>query len=228
MFHHLKHLWQRGRKDPQSPLNARAQLLVKYPTHLALIDSCEIPHTYETGPDLSYYTESAEYYYSLICSEACHLKDKPRASTSAERERSGLASRRMASAEWGLIAHASDAIPFALKLLASSDPDIRGHGAGVFCGLRNPEHLPKILPAITRVLETEQDRETIDSLLVALGEFRSRDAIPCLARFILDQGEDLDTRWTAAQALGKVIRKRFDKKNSDAVALAVEWLEKNS
>ena len=73
----------------------RERLLSRFPKHLELIDSGEIPHEYSTGPDLSYYTESAEYYYNLIVESAPHLKDKPRAVTDIDREMASVANNRI-------------------------------------------------------------------------------------------------------------------------------------
>lgn len=205
----------------------RDKLLAQYSTHLELIDSREIPHEYRTGPDLSYYTESAEFYYQLIVDSAPHLKDKRRVATDADREMASTAYNRMVHATWGLIACGAAATPFAIALARSKDRDHREMAANVFCGLRDPERAPQILEEIRKSLATENDHLVIDSLLGALGPLRSREAIPDLARFILDEYEDMDTRDTAATSLGQIVRKRFDKGEENTVDKAKQWLIAN-
>lgn len=202
----------------------RRRLLWRFPNHLDLIDSCEIPHEYSTGPDLSYYTESAEFYYKLIVESAPHLKDKPRAVTEAERQMAGVANNRIVNATWGLIARGAHAIPYAVKLVRSTDRDEREAAASVFCGLRDAARIGEIVTEIAAALQTENDRLVIDSLLAALGQLRSRGAIPVIARFIMSPSEDPDTQFDAALSLGQIVKRRFDKPAADAVENARTWL----
>jgi len=206
---------------------SRAELLAKYPDHLALIDSGEIPATENRTPDLSYLTESAQFYYDLICDSAPYLKDKPRAITWEEKLMAGKASCRMAEASWGLIARGAEAIPFAIRLIRSKDRDEKEMGANVFCGLQMGERVPEVLRHIFAALENETDRLVIDSLIGALGQLKSREAIPVLAKFIRNKKEDGDTRWEAAVVLGKIVHKRFDKDGQNAIESATAWLNKN-
>lgn len=205
----------------------RDRLLAQYSTHLALIDSGEIPREYRTGPDLSYYTESADFYYQLIVDSAPDLKDKPRAVTEADKRKAAIAYNRMVHATWGLIACGALATSYAITIARSKDRDHREMAANVFCGLRDPERAPQIIEEIRKSLATENDRLVIDSMLGALGPLRSREAIPDLARFILDENEDADTRDTASTSLGQIVRKRFDKGEGNAVDKAKQWLIAN-
>lgn len=205
----------------------RSQLRARYPKHLDLIDSREIPHKHATGPDLSYYSESAQYYYDLIVESTPHLKDKGHALTDAEREMASVANNRIVNASWGLVARGAEAIPYATKLLRSVDRDQREAAANVFCGLRDSRRLLEIMSQITGALQAERDRLVLDSLLAALGHLRSHDAIPVIARFVLNQSEDLDTRNTAAVSLGQIVKRRFDKAGANAIELACEWLRSN-
>jgi HEAT repeat protein len=173
---------------------------------------------------VSYYTESAEFYYQLIVDSAPHLKDKRRAATDADREMASTAYNRMVEATWGLIACGAGSTPYAIALARSKDRDHREMAANVFCGLRDPERAPQIIEEIRKLLSTENDRLVIDSLLGALGPLRSREAIPDLAKFILDESEDGDTRDTAATSLGQIVRKRFDKSEGSTVEKAKQWL----
>jgi HEAT repeat protein len=205
----------------------RKELLAKYPNHLALIDGGEIPQTEERTPDLSYLTESAQFYYDLICDSAPHLKDKPRAVTWEEKLIAGTAYGRMVNASWGLIARGAESIPFAIRLVRSKDRDEKEMGANVFCGFQMGERAPEVLQHVIAALEHETDRLVIDSLIGALGHLRSRDAIPVLAKFIRNDQEDGDTRWEAAVSLGKIVHKRFAKDGQNAIENAMAWLNQN-
>jgi hypothetical protein len=52
---------------------------------------------------------------------------------------------------------------------------------------------------------------------------RNRAAIPALAVVIDDEDADGDTRWTAVESLGRVVRRRFLDK-PDPVAAARAWI----
>jgi hypothetical protein len=202
----------------------RKRLFSRFPDHLALIDSREIPHEYSTGPDLSYYVESPGFYYKLIVDSAKHLKDKPQGATDRDREMAAVAYNRIVNAGWGLIACGAQAVPYAIRLIHSRDRDEREAGANVFCGLRDGERLTTIVSEISAAFESEDDRLVIDSLVGALGHLRSPDAIPVLAKFILNSSEDPDTRFHAAVSLRQIVKRRFDKNGADALQEAVAWL----
>lgn len=221
MFGRLRALW--NRRDP-SDETARRRLLRRFPNHLDLIDSREIPHEHSTGPDLSYYTESAAFYYDLIVESSPHLKDKQQAVTDADREMASIAYNRIVNATWGLIARGAESVPLALRLLRSNDRDHREAAANVFCGLRAPKRLPDVLKHLHAVVSDEHDHLVLDSLLAVLGNLQSRDSIPVLAQYILDDSIDDDTRDTAASSLGQILKKRFDRTNAGAVNAACDWL----
>ena len=69
----------------------------------------------------------------------------------------------------------------------------------------------------------ETDEEARDSLIQALGGLRNRAAIPALAALIEDEDADGDTRWTAVESLGRIVRRRFLDK-PDPVAAARDWI----
>jgi hypothetical protein len=52
---------------------------------------------------------------------------------------------------------------------------------------------------------------------------KSKRSIPILAELVRDMALDRDSRWGAVAALGKVVRKRFDKQ-PDPIAAAIDWL----
>ncbi|HEX5444159.1 MAG TPA: HEAT repeat domain-containing protein [Pirellulales bacterium] len=205
----------------------RRRLLSRFPTHIGLIDSRGIP--LNSGcPDLSYYTESPEFYYGLIVDSVPHLKGKLPVATEADRQMGAVANNRIVNAIWGLIACGAKAVPYAIKLVRSTDRDEREAAAGVFCGLRDPARVTEIVAEIVAALETENDRLVVDSLLGALGHLRSRDAIPVVARFVMNADEDSDTRFGAAESLGQIVNRRFDKDGAHAVDNACAWLVSHS
>ena len=116
MLRSLKNMLKRATERRLQP--SREQLQSKYPDHLGLIDSAEIPTTYKAGPDLSYYTEGAEFYYQLICESATALKDRPLdvANTGQRMVSASVAYNRIVHAVWGLIAKGSQATPYAVNL----------------------------------------------------------------------------------------------------------------
>jgi hypothetical protein len=61
-------------------------------------------------------------------------------------------------------------------------------------------------------LERADTHEERDTLLQALGQMRSKDAVPVIARLIRSDSTDGDTRTMAVEALGKIARRRFDKR----------------
>jgi hypothetical protein len=207
--------------------SARRRLLKRYPDHLKLIDSGKIPSEHTTGPDLSYYIESAKFYYDLIVESSTHFKDKPQAVTKTDLKMAGLAYNRFVHATWGLIARGADSVPYAIQLVRSSDRDHREAAANVLGGLRTPERLPEILQSVHLALQNEPDQEVLDSLLGVLGELRSQDSIPVLSRFLIDDSVDSDTRGIAAYSLGQIVRKRFNKTDNDPIQVACDWLKAN-
>ena len=66
-----------------------------------------------------------------------------------------------------------------------------------------------------------------DSLILALGQLRNRKAIPTLRAIICNTQEDGDTRWTAIESLGKIVRRRF-LSQSDPEQAAKDWLAKHA
>jgi HEAT repeat protein len=81
-----------------------------------------------------------------------------------------------------------------------------------------------VVPQVLAALEDERDEQARDALVVALGELRDRRAIPALEALIRSPDTDGDTRFTATQSLGRLVRRRFDKAE-DPVAAAIRCLE---
>jgi HEAT repeat protein len=129
---------------------------------------------------------------------------------------------RRVLASWGLIARAKDALPFALEMLASPNPEIRADATSVLNRLRNN---PAAIRALLKVIDSETELEPLDAAVQALGRLRAREAMPSLARPIRDDRVDGDTRQVAAVALGKIVGKRFE--GHEAIDEALVWLDRN-
>ena len=68
--------------------------------------------------------------------------------------------------------------------------------------------------------------EAKDSMIITLGSLKSRKAIPALAAIIRVAAQDHDTRWTAVESLGTIVRRRFTDKE-DPIEAALDWLTKH-
>jgi hypothetical protein len=155
-------------------------------------------------PDLSYYTQSAEYYAAM------HARAIAPGGTFAERTHGC----------WGLIAKGKEAIPHALAMLANAKPDAREDGAAILAEIGKGEG---VVQSVLVALAAETDVEACDSLIQALGSLRNRAAIPALAALIDDEDANGDTRWTAVESLGRIVRRHFLNK-PDPVAAARAWI----
>jgi HEAT repeat protein len=168
------------------------------------VEEDRIPIDPSGRPDLSYYTRSAEYYAAM------HARAIAPGGTFAERTHGC----------WGLIAKGEQAIPHALAMIASTKPDAREDGAAILAEIGKGEG---VVQSLLGALAAETDVEARDSLIQALGGLRNRAAIPALAALIEDEDADGDTRWTAVESLGRIVRRRFLDK-PDPVAGARDWI----
>ena len=101
-------------------------------------------------PDLSYYTQSAEYYAAM------HARAIAPGGTFAERTHGS----------WGLIAKGNEAIPHALAMLANAKPDAREDGAGILAEIGKGEGVVQsVLVALAG--ETAYKRATASSRRLA-------------------------------------------------------------
>jgi HEAT repeat protein len=165
--------------------------------------------------DLSEYTEPVEHYVEMYEQYLAALKK--RSMTEAEAD---LAWSRRVHANYGLIARGAAAIPYALRMLSNKEPDAREDSAGILAELGQR---PEVVDHLLQALERETDQPARDSLVLALGQLRAKKAIPVLARIIRDPAADGDTRWSAVESLGLIVRRRFIGK-PDPVNAALEWL----
>lgn len=124
-------------------------------------------------------------------------------------------------ATWGMIARGSEAVPYALAMLKSGNPDVREDGAGVLMGIGSR---PGVVEELLNALDRETEAQSCDSIVLALGAMRDRRAIPSLARIIRQPDADGDTRWGAIESLERIVRRKFTTK-PDAVREAVRWLD---
>jgi hypothetical protein len=168
-------------------------------------------------PDLSYYTDSLEYYVEMY-EQFLHEFLGPRLPP----EQLRLALKRRANGQWGLIAKGPAAIPYALKLLKHGEPEAREDGAGIleWIGLDG-----STAESLLAALAIETEATARDTMIGTLGTLRSRAAIPALATIIRDAAINFDTRWTAMESLGEIVGHRFDK-GADPIQAAITWLDK--
>jgi hypothetical protein len=169
-------------------------------------------------PDLRYYVDSLEYYIRMYEQYLGTLRGEKGPGYEIE-----LSFSRRVNALWGLIAKGASAANYALALLKRSEPEAREDGAAILAAIGKDEvTVEKLLNA----LRVETDTTARDSLIASVGHLKSRKAVPVLAAIIRDQATDGDTRWTAVESLGRIIRKRFLKMD-DPIRDALIWLDQH-
>jgi HEAT repeat protein len=124
-------------------------------------------------------------------------------------------------ATWGLISRRHEAVPFALEMLRSPNPDIREDGAGILAQIGKDQ---AAVDALLTSVQDESEDVPRDVMIDALGHLRDRRAIPFLAEIIRNPATDGDTRCGAVDALGRIARRRFDRQ-PDPVGAARDWLD---
>ena len=118
----------------------------RFANHLELIDSRTIPSEYSTGPDLSYYTESARYYYDLVVDSVKYFQNKTgKVASDKDKELAGIAYNRFVNATWGMIARGTESLTFAVKLSKSKNWDLNQAASNVWCGLQDGKRVKNIL-----------------------------------------------------------------------------------
>lgn len=155
-------------------------------------------------PDLARLKESPEIYY--------------------ERHRRAIAEgdfQARAMASWGLIARGSASLPFLAKMLKSSSPDAREDAAGAYGWLAR--HDSAVVDELIAAVRSEADVVARDSMAMALGELKDKRALPVLAELLRDPTTDGDSRSLLIEAIGRIARRRFDRKPDPEVA-ALEYL----
>ena len=156
-------------------------------------------------PDLSTFHKSAEDYARL------HLEGI-----------SEFDFHKRVEGQWGLIARGQEAVPFLVSLLGHPAPEARADGVSGHASVGETD--PSIQTKLINALERAHTHEERDTLLQALGQMRSKGAVPEIARLIRSPTTDGDTRRMAVEALGKIARRRFETRR-DPVAAAMEYLD---
>ena len=170
-------------------------------------------------PDLRFYTDSLGYYMQMYEQHLGALQGKKEPGYEIE-----LSFRRRVHGMWGLIANGAAAASYALNLLGRSIPEAREDGAAILAELGR-DHA-----AVDRLIEnlhSETDTKARDSVISALGRLKNKKAIPSLAAIIRDASTDGDTKWTAVESLGLIVRRRF-LKQENPIQAAMLWLDRHS
>jgi HEAT repeats len=167
-------------------------------------------------PDLSYFTDTLEYYVEMYETFARSINRKLDISE-AEKE-----FNRRCHAVSGLIAHGAAAIPYALKMLSNGESEVRQDGADVLEELGQRRH---VVEHLVTALVNETNAEALSTLIAALGRLRARQVLPALARILSSREDDRELQWNAAEAVGRIVRRSFMRR-PDPVKAALEWLEK--
>ena len=163
-----------------------------------------IPTDSSGRPDLAYYTRDVAYYAAMH----------------ARAIAPGGAFNERTHGCWGLIANGEAAIPQALAMLTSVNAHAREDGAGILAEIGKS---PDVVQSLLAALATETADEARDSLIQALGGLRNRAAVPALVALIESESTDGDTRWTAMESLGRIVRRRFLDKPDPVVAVG-KWI----
>ena len=166
-------------------------------------------------PDLSYYRDGPEYYAAM--------HEEYRRAVRTPGHESKLEFGRRVHSAWGLIAQGAASVPYAIAMLESGDSATREDGAGVLAQIGRD---PAVVTALLDQLAVESDTVARDGIILALGALKSLAAIPALGAIIRDPKADGDTRWTAAESLGRIVRRRFERQ-PDAIEAAIAWLDKH-
>jgi HEAT repeat protein len=176
-------------------------------------DPAHIPTDSSGRPDSSYLTHSAQHYAAM--------HEAALGSTAHDEARMAFNQRVIAT--WGLIARGAEAVPYALAMLKSANPEAREDGAAILAEIGRSE---STVGQLLKALAVETEPQARDSLVLTLGALRNRAAIPALVEIIEDEGADGDTRWCAVECLGKIVRRRFLDRD-DPYASARDWIDRD-
>jgi hypothetical protein len=170
-------------------------------------------------PDLRFYTDSLEYYTQMYEQHVRAWRGKKGPGYEIE-----LSFSRRVHGMWGLIAKGAAAVSYAINLLGHSVPEAREDGAAILAELGRDQG---VVDKLIESLNSETDATARDSVILALGRLKNKKAIPSLAAIIRDASADGDTKWTAVESLGQIVRKRF-LKQENPIQVATVWLDRHS
>lgn len=180
-------------------------------------------------PDLSRYTKPLEHYIAIYEEQQRFFRSPPPVDPQNAEDLKrfdalcAMQYSNRVNATWGMIAKGKASIRYALQMLKSADPDAREDAGGILHALgRTAEVVEELITA----LENESTLQAEDSIIIALGAMRTKAAIPVLAKLLRRSDVDGDTAWTAAEALGRIVRRRFAKE-TDARKAAQSWLDRH-
>jgi HEAT repeat protein len=84
---------------------------------------------------------------------------------------------------------------------------------------------PSVTDELVKMLQSETDDVARDSAIIALGQMKSKRALPTLERILRNATADSDTRWTAGESVGRIVRRRFGKSGGSVIDEAIAWLD---
>lgn len=190
----------------------------------------DIPTTEKRTPMPDYFDKPAAYYAEMLNSAIALYDARPRPAQGDVE----LIYPCQVAATWGLIFRGKDSIPFALDLLKSPVAEGRETAAAVLAEVgRDESVVTELLLAFdaecakTNNGETGADTlETLDSMLCAFGRMKAKRTIQSVANVLANPNADGDTRHLAAESLGRIVGRRFDKR-AEPIAEALAWLAKH-
>lgn len=209
----LRHFFRRNRDVTPIIDIVAAEFLASTPTRAGVTD-------------MSAFRQPSQTYYELYLECWKAMDGGPRREPGRDPDESAQEEFRftynmMVACTWALVARGAESVPFAMKMLASSDSDIREGGGGVLQGIGSAG--AETVDIVIGHLRVEPDIQVRDALIEALGAMRSPRAIPMLAELVGDNELDDESRQSAISSLGKLARVRFLKRE-DPLAAALEWI----
>jgi HEAT repeat protein len=168
------------------------------------------------APEYSQFTEPASAYYERYLSAIAAWKGVKDMDIASE------VWTNQVMAAWGLLARGAESLPFAMQLIRHQHEDAREQGAFILGYLGKDQ---AIVDQLLKMLDTEIDDVVRDSVIIALGQMRSKLAIATLAKILRDPNANFDTRWTAGESLGRIVHRRFGKAGGSVLDEAIKWLD---
>jgi len=127
------------------------------------------------------------------------------------------------SAIWALISKGEKSIPFALELLHSKSQEEKEDAAGILGELGKNDD---VIDSLIMQLDAKCTVQVKDTIIIALGNLKSKKALKKLKQMLLDPEMDGDSKYTAAESVGKIIKCNILKKD-DPITYAIDWLNSN-
>ncbi len=185
-----------------------------------------LPDRRTVNPDFNRFAYPASFYIDAYRAYQAAVRALESGLLNGEVERSAARAQlreRRARAICALATGGEESVPFALRMLASTDVDERADARGVFrqMGCRD-----QVVDSLIASLCDAEDIDTITAITVCLGEMGNARAIPSLEALLGSSLFDAHTRSLAITSLGKLAQRRFDR-SEDPEGAARAWLEAN-